>query len=76
MNSSHPKSKKKEKKLYPIMRQSKEDNKRTKLVREIPYIDSKELVATDGSANGRDPSPPQEAGRVARPGINRPSVTD
>ena len=40
------------------MRQSKEDNKRTKLVREIPYIDSKELVATDGSANGRDPSPP------------------
>ena len=38
-------------KLYPIMRQAKKNNKRTKLVREILYFDGEEYGATDGFAN-------------------------
>lgn len=50
-----PEIEEKRKKLYPIMRQAKKDNKRTKLVRDTLYIDGEEYIPTSESANGRDP---------------------
>ena len=50
-----PEIEEKRKKLYPIMRQAKKDNKQAKLVRETLYIDGEEYIPTSEPANGRKP---------------------
>ena len=50
MNNSHKKSKKDENKLYPIIRQAKKDKNRTKLVRDILYIEGEVYTPPTESA--------------------------
>ena len=45
-----PEIEEKRKKLYPVMRKAKRDNKKAKLVRDVLFIDGEEYSVPDGSA--------------------------